>query len=133
MREARLFLRSAVGPFVGFVDEHFELAPGYVMKDLDAAFLKPLPPVRHLIRKWFRYLRVFAVEAKMKGPDWIDQQLPGRRSSIRWVLQGWLKASRRRHPNRMPFRYEAARVVFAGAIYVTLRLVRLSQHMRPKR
>ncbi len=131
-RRARLFRRAAVERFVGFVDEKIELSPGYVVEDLDAAFLKPLPPVRHLIPKWVRYLRVFALEAMRKGPDWTDQQLPGRRSSIRWLIRGWLKARRRGHPNRMPFRYEAAQVLLATAIYATLRLVRLSQGLRRK-
>lgn len=129
----RLFRRSAVEEFVGFVDEHFELGPGQVIEDLDAAFLISLPPVRQLIPKWARYLRVFAIEATRQGPDWTDQQLTKRRSAIRWRYQAWREARHRGHPNRMPFRYEAAYVLFAGAIYATLRLVRLRQRRQPKR
>jgi glycosyltransferase involved in cell wall biosynthesis len=132
MRLSRLFRRSAVEHFAGFVDEAPAISPGYLVNDLDAVFLLPLPPVRHLIPKWVRYLRVFALEATKKGPDWTDQQLPGKKSSVRWLIRGWLEARRRGHPNRMPFRYEAGQVLLAGGIYVTLRLVRLSQRFRRK-
>lgn len=129
----RLFRRSAVEQFVGFADERLELAPGYVARDLDALFLIPLPPVRQLVPKWIRYLRVFAVEASRKGPEWTDEELPKRRSGIRWLLRGWWEANRRGHPSRMPFRYEAAQVLLATAIYATLWLIRFSQRLAPIR
>jgi len=131
-RQPRLFRRSAVGDFSGFIDEHFELASGYVQRELDARFLIPVPPLRHMIPKWIRYLRVFVLEAERYGPEWTDEQLPMRRSSIRWHLQGWLEAKRRGDRNRMPDRYEAAKVLFAGTLYAALRLIRLSQRVRRK-
>jgi len=131
-KDPRLFLRSAVADFVGFADERLELRPGYRVQELDATFLKPLPPVRHLVLKWIRYLRVFAGEALAKGPEWTDQELPRRKSAIRWLLKGWRDARRRGHPSRMPFRYEAAQILLASGIYGTLRLVRLRQRLGRK-
>jgi glycosyltransferase involved in cell wall biosynthesis len=132
-REARLFRRSALQHFVGRLDEHVELLSGYVLQDLEAVFLKPLPPVRRLIPKWAHYLRVYALEAAAKGPEWTDRQLPRRKSSVRYLIRDWSKARRRHHPDRMPFRYEAAQVLFEAGAYGTLRLVRLSQRRHGRR
>jgi glycosyltransferase involved in cell wall biosynthesis len=131
-REPRLFRRSALNHFVGRLDEHVELLPGFLVQDLEAVFLKPLPPVRQLIPKWAHYLRVYALEAAAKGPEWTDRQLPQRKSGVRYLIRDWSKARRRRHPDRMPFRYEAAQVLFEAGAYGTLRLVRLSQRRHRK-
>ena len=129
----RLFRRSAVVQFLGPIDERVELTPGHAIENLDAVFLIPLPPVRKLIPKSVRYLRLLAQEAMSKGPGWIDPQLPRRRSAVRWLVQGWRNARRRGHPSRMPFRYEAVQLFLAVGIYATLWMTRQRQRLRSRR
>jgi glycosyltransferase involved in cell wall biosynthesis len=133
MQMQRLFRRSALDGFRGVINEQGVLAEGYVVRDLDATFLIPLPPLRTVARKWARYVRVLADEARAREADWTDRQVAVRRSSIRWVARGWADARRRGSPNRMPARYEAARVGFALVQYLALALVRVTQRVARSR
>lgn len=129
MRMERVFRRSALQGFQGFINEQGVLAPGYIVANLDAAFLIPLPPLRTVARKWMRYVGVLAREARQQGPEWTARQIVIRRSSIRWVSEAWVSARRRRSPHRVPARYEVGRLGFAVSQYVAVVAVRASQRV----
>lgn len=133
MRMQRLFRRDALEGFRGFINEQGALKPGYVCCDLHAGFLIPLPPLRSVLRKWARYLRVHFAEAREQEPEVTARQAAARRSAIRWVAKAWVDTRRRGHPHRMPARYEAARLAFTCAQYGAVVAARESQRLtRPR-
>lgn len=111
MTFTRVFRRERVRGYRGPINERPEFDDDAIIADLDGEFRIPLPPLRVVLRKWARYQRIVALDARRDVGEPV-RKLRDELRTVRWLA--WrISKSRRSEPGpHMPVRYDASRVGF---------------------
>ena len=130
----RLYRRAASSGYVGVTHERAVVSGDTA--DLQGWFVIPFPPVRLVVRKWRRYLRLDAAEARSFAPDVVLSRYRHQKSQLRWFARDvWRKQVRATCQHRLPVRYEVLRGAFYAARFVVFARERLrrrvSRHQPP--
>lgn len=124
IRHLRLLRKAAVSGYAGPVHEKPQFLEGYEIRDLDAVFLIPLPDLRILVPKWWRYTLIRYRDARGYSVSDARRHVASHRSSVRWLLRGWIRSLRTPSVVRTPTRYEVTRLIFEVVQWLVVSVAR---------
>lgn len=117
--QGRLVDRRGISGYDGIVHDVPVARGGWATASLDAAQLVPLPPLRELVRRWHKYLKLEEIKhADLDRAGWVANLLRPSLRVVRWYLYRLVKVHARPRPATIPLRYDVARIGYVALVPV---------------